>query len=181
MHLLKTKKGCYIYRISHSVLHPTLRRLYITNFSPYSAFHPDDSSPAFTLNANLILLFERDYYHQCLHKKFDQFYYLTHFLTQVIAPIISISSAMLIQSFSFDLEIVSLGNCSGWGKGRQKYFSANWLSLKKSGQTHQSVAQPHKQEMYTLINYYVKKLQGNGIHILQFSQALSCKVRTVHF
>lgn len=74
------------------------------NFSPYSAYHPDDSSLAFILNTNLILLFETEYYYPMFMQQVWLALYLTHFPTQYIAPTISISSILLIENFAFDLE-----------------------------------------------------------------------------
>lgn len=49
----------------------------------YSPLHPDDSSPPFTLNASLILLFETDYHHQCLRNEFDYIYTSLTFLLRI--------------------------------------------------------------------------------------------------
>lgn len=96
------KKGCYTYKIPRLILPPTPGRLSMKHFSPYSAFYPDDLSPAFTLNANLILLFEIDYYYPMPMQRVGLVLYLTYFPTPAITPIISNSSAVLIESFVFD-------------------------------------------------------------------------------
>lgn len=75
------KKGRYAYKIPRLILPSTLGRLYKKHFSPYSTFYPDDLSPAFTLNANLILLFEIHYYYPMPMQRVWLVLYLTYFPT----------------------------------------------------------------------------------------------------
>lgn len=140
--------------------------LYRENLSSHSAFHPRKAvyDEFLTLSCIPPIWFKSSLYSECqpdssLWNRLSSpvptqwvwlVLYLTHFPTQNIAPNFHFFSCVNSKFCIWFRRwlIVSLGNYSQ-GK-RQKYSSANWLSLKKSGQTpSKSGTAPQTGDTYT--------------------------------